>query len=128
MKIKSKEECKAIAQDIFNRYPKAQKLMVSSDGQAFIVDNGDAAAKNHSRNNRSGKELELHVFIRDNVEVAKKDKVEYAETAKNLIAQIKAAETTEIVQDILAAETATGAPRATVVKEAEAKLETLKNA
>ncbi|MEI8087643.1 MAG: hypothetical protein WCG93_15645, partial [Paludibacter sp.] len=63
--VLSKDEQKAIAVDILKRYPKAQKVSVASDGQAFITDEGDSAAKNHANNNRYGKELELTPFTRD---------------------------------------------------------------
>jgi len=65
LNIVSKDDQKAIALDILKRYPKAQKVSVASDGQAFITDDGDAAAKNHSKVNIYGKELELAPFTRD---------------------------------------------------------------
>lgn len=65
--VLNQEEQKAVAADIFDRYPKAEKVSVASDGQAFITDEGDLAAKNHARNNRYGKELELTPFTRDSI-------------------------------------------------------------
>ena len=61
----SKDDQKNIAADIFGRYPKAQEVVVASDGQAFITDEGEGAAKNHAKNNRYQKVLELTPFKRD---------------------------------------------------------------
>lgn len=70
MKTLNKEELKAVATDIFGRYPKAEKVAVTSDGMAFITDEGENAVQNHSKRNTSGKELKITQFTRD--EVAKK--------------------------------------------------------
>jgi len=65
LNVLGKDEQKAIALDIFKNYPKAQKVSVASDGQAFITDEGEGAAKNHAKNNRYQKVLELTPFKRD---------------------------------------------------------------
>lgn len=121
----SKNEAKEIANKVFERYPKTEKVIVASDGQAFISDLNDMAAKNHSRNNSYKKELELFTFLRESEAGTKSAKVEYAKTVKEVAKDIEAAETVEAVQAILDAENATGAPRAGVVKEVEKKLNTL---
>ena len=68
MKTLNKEELKAVASDIFGRYPKAEKVAVTSDGMAFITDEGENAVLNHSKRNISGKELAIARFTRDEVE------------------------------------------------------------
>jgi hypothetical protein len=65
--VVSKDDQKAVATDIFKHYPKSQKVSVASDGQAFITDEGEGAAKNHAKNNRYGKELDLTPFTRDGI-------------------------------------------------------------
>jgi len=70
MKILNKDELKAVAVDVLGRYPKAEKVAITSDGMAFITDEGDNAVLNHSTRNTSGKELKITRFTRD--EVAKK--------------------------------------------------------
>lgn len=65
MKTLNKEELKAVAADVFGRYNKAEKVAVTSDGMAFITDEGDNAVLNHSKRNASGKELKIERFTRD---------------------------------------------------------------
>lgn len=67
MKTLNKEELKAVAADIFGRYPKAEKVAVTSDGMAFITDEGENAVLNHSKRNATGKELKIERFTRDDV-------------------------------------------------------------
>jgi hypothetical protein len=117
METLSKEKQQEIALEIFKRYPKAQKVAVTSDGQAFIADNGDSAAKNHAKNNQYKKELEITVFMRDS---EGNDKTK-RKTAAELISEIEAAETEETINEILNGET-----RTTVINAAQKKLETLK--
>lgn len=69
LKVLSKDEQIAVAKDILKGYPKAQKVIVASDGQAFIADVSDIAAKNHANVNVYGKELKLVVFTRDELMV-----------------------------------------------------------
>jgi hypothetical protein len=64
MKTFSKEEKKKIADEVFVSYPNSQKVIVAGDGQAFIADESDLPAKNHAKNNRYKKELELTTFLR----------------------------------------------------------------
>ena len=118
----SKDDKKAVAVDIFGRYPKAQKVSVASDGQAFITDDGDAAAKNHAKNNRYKKELELTPFTRDGLTEKEATSAPDKKTAAELIKLIEAATTADEVNAI-----AEGDKRATVVAAVTAKLETLKS-
>ncbi len=118
MKTRSKEEIKNVAADIFKRYNKAQKVAVTSDGMAFITDESENAVLNHSRRNRSGKELAITRFNRADFD-------EKAKSTDELIAEIKEA-AAETVQVILDAEK-TGKKRKTVIAAAEARLKELKN-
>ena len=122
MKVLNKEEIKAVAADVFKRYKKAQKVAVTTDGMAFITDEGDNAVKNHATKNRYKKELKIHSFTRDDFDSAKSPKVE---TAENLIAAINEAETATTVEHILAAEEQ-GKKRKSVLEAAEARIKELK--
>lgn len=119
METLSKTKQEEIANEIFKLYPKAKKVAVTSDGQAFIIDNGDAAAKNHAKNNLYKKELGITTFIRD-VETADLDKKQ-RKAAAELIAEIELAETEEAVNAILNGDT-----RSTVIAAAQKRIETLK--
>ncbi len=126
LKTKNKEELTAIAKEVFKRYPKAENVAVTSDGTAFITDNGLAAAKNHSVKNVYGKKLTITEFNRDEL-VGSKAKTD-TKTAKELIAEINAeAATVDSVAAIIAAEKA-GENRKTVLEAGNAKLESLKAA
>lgn len=115
-----KEKMQEIAQEVFGLYPKAKKVMVSSDGQVFIIDKSDTAAKNHALNNKYGKELSLKTFLRDEViQGAKKDG---KKKAAELIVEIEAAETEEAVNAILAND-----ERVTVKEAAEKRISELQN-
>ncbi len=124
MKTKSKEQKKAIAADVFGRYPKAQKVAVTSDGMAFITDENEIAVKNHANKNRYGKELTISHFRREEMDSDKSDK---PKTAKELIAEIEAANTVEAVEAILKAENE-GEKRKTVIEAAEKRINELKEA
>jgi hypothetical protein len=127
METVSKEKAAGIAAEIFKSYPRSKKVIVTSDGQAFIADEGDAAAKNHARNNRYKKELELYTFLRaEEKEEREKSGEEDSETQKELIAQIAAAQTKEAVQAILDNENKAEKPRKSVIEAATKKLETFK--
>ena len=117
LKVLSKDEQIAIAKDILKRYQKAQKVIVASDGQAFIADESDNAAKNHARNNAYGKELKLETFTRDELEAKTQKKVE------ELLPLIEAAETVEAVEALVAGDT-----RKTVISAAAKRIETIKAA
>ena len=119
LRILSKDEQREVATDILTQYPAAHKVIVASDGQAFIADSGDAAAKNHSKVNAYGKELKLETFTRDDFE-AKAEGSKDKKTADEVIALIEVAETAEAV-----AELAAGDARKTVIAAAAKKLETL---
>ena len=127
LNVVSKDDQKAIAIDILKRYPKAQKVSVASDGQAFITDDGDAAAKNHSKVNIYGKELELASFTRDGLNAPSASSGNGSgnglKKADELIAEIKAATTVEQVAELLAGDT-----RTTVVAAAQKMIDTLNNA
>jgi len=133
MKTYDKEQLKEIAVDVFNRYPKAQKLAITVDGQAFIVDESEMAAKNHSINNRHKKELEIVRFTRDEViKVESEDKTEDKteapkKTAKLLIETITGAETVEAVEALRDAEIA-GEKRVSVLTACEKRIADLKPA
>ncbi|NCB67438.1 MAG: hypothetical protein EOM47_01145 [Bacteroidia bacterium] len=118
LKVLSKDEQIAVAKDILKRYPKANKVIVAADGQAFIADESENAAKNHARNNAYGKELKLETFTRDELEA----KVELKK-AKEVIALVEAAETVEAVEALVA-----GDERATVKDAVVKRIETLKAA
>lgn len=99
MKQIGKDKMKDIAQEVFEQYPKANKVAVTSDGQAFIADDSDVAAKNHAQNNIYGKELLLEVFLR---ETEDENADNYKPTlAADLIAAIEIAETVDNVISIL---------------------------
>ena len=55
-------ELKTIANDVFKRFPNENKVYVTSDGQAFL---NDVHAKNHAVKNRTGNELKLETFLRE---------------------------------------------------------------
>jgi len=125
LNVVSKDDQKAIAIDILKRYPKAQKVSVASDGQAFITDDGDAAAKNHSKVNIYGKELELSAFTRDGLNAppsasSGNGSGNGLKKADELIAEIKAATTVEQVAELLAGDT-----RTTVVAAAEKQIKNI---
>jgi hypothetical protein len=124
VKTKNKEQKKAIAADIFERYPKAQKVAVTSDGMAFITDENEIAVKNHANKNRYGKELSITHFRRDEMGSDNTDK---PKTAKELIAAIEAAKELEAVEAILKAENE-GEKRKTVIEAAEKRINELKEA
>lgn len=118
LKVIGKDDQIVVAKDILKRYPKANKVIVASDGQAFIADESDNSAKNHARNNVYGKELKLETFTRDELE-AKVD----IKKAKEVIALVEAAETVEVDEALVA-----GDERATVKDAAVKRIETLKAA
>ncbi|MBN1987822.1 MAG: hypothetical protein JW783_00310 [Bacteroidales bacterium] len=120
MNTLNKDAIEAVAKDVFNRYPKAQKVAVTSDGMAFIVDNGDNAVKNHATKNRSGKELKIYNFTRDEVKQPKS-----SDRAEDLIALIGSCNTVSEVESIKAKE-ASGKNRSTVIQAAEARVNELK--
>lgn len=122
MKPLSKDKLQEVAKEVFNLYPKAQKVAVTSDGQAFIIDDGgDAAAKNHAAHNIYGKELEINTFMRESED--DEPETPKRKTAVELIAEIEAAESVDAVTAILGDD-----KRATVVAAAQKKIETLKTA
>ncbi|GEM_PF-2056259 len=134
MKTKNKEQKKAIAADILERYPKAKKVAVTSDGMAFITDENEIAVKNHAVKNRYGKELSIARFTRDELEeeakASKRNKTttskdDEGKTAKELIAEIEAAKEVKVVEAILKAEN-NGEKRKTVLEAAEKQIQELK--
>ncbi|KAA6347164.1 hypothetical protein EZS27_005333 [termite gut metagenome] len=124
MKTLDEKQRKEIADEVFKSYPRVQKVIVAADGQAFIADENDLAAKSHSKHNRYKKELELYTFRRTEPEKETSEK-ENPATVKEIIAQIEAAGTTEAVQAILEKEQNQEKPRKSVTEAATKKLETL---
>jgi len=120
MKTLNKEELKAVAADVFGRYNKAEKVAVTSDGMAFITDEGDNAVKNYSKKNASGRELAITRFTRDEIESASKDK-----SVKELITEIESATDVTVVDALLNAENI-GKKRKSVIDAADKKLKELK--
>jgi len=62
-------DLRTVANDIFNRFPKENKVFITSDGQAFF---SEAYARNHAKTNRTGKELKLETFLREGEAKAEK--------------------------------------------------------
>lgn len=125
MKTLSKEERKAVAADIFKRYNKAEKVAVTSDGMAFIVDDSDNAVKNHAKNNRYKKELEYNTFTRESIEQTAKPADKGKKTVKELVADIEAATEVAAVEALLAAENE-GEKRKGVIEAADKRIKELK--
>lgn len=125
MKTLSHDELKARAADVFKRYIKAQKVAVTSDGMAFITDEGENAVINHSKKNRYGKELKITKFTRDDMEGSAFNFTE--KTAKVVLEEIEAATEAGVVEAILNLENL-GKKRKTVIEAAEKKLNELKAA
>lgn len=123
MKQIGKDKMQEIAKEVFERFPKAQKVAVVSDGQAFIIDNGDAAAKNHAKNNIYGKELSVATFLRDDVQEKKQTPKADKKTAAELIAEVEKAETVEAVKAILGKD-----KRATVIAASEKRITEIQKA
>lgn len=109
--MKTKEELKSVAADIFSRYPKAEKVFVTGDGQAFFE---EIHAKNHANINRSKKELPVTKFLR--VEAANT-----TPTVKVLVAAIATQTTVEGVEEIITEE-ATYGNRKGVLDAAQKKI------
>lgn len=125
MKTLNADELKNVAEDIFERYPRAQKVSVTDDGMAFITDDGDLAVINHSVNNKHGKKLGITSFERDKTIVAKTTELKNdTELAAVMIEKIATANTVEAVMVIKDAELA-GKKRVSVIKAAEEKLSEL---
>ena len=120
LKILNKEELKALAADIFTRYPKAQKVAITSDGTAFITDESDNAVKNHAKNNRFKKELAITPFTRD--EFAKSEST--SNKVEDIVVAIAKAESIEAVEAIKATEVACKS-RKTVIEAADARINEL---
>lgn len=74
MRKYSKEQMREIAADVFGRYPKAMSVAVTEDGQAFITDESDAAARNHAREKRYKQPLRIENFRREDLEEKPEEK------------------------------------------------------
>jgi hypothetical protein len=120
MRTLNKEELKAIADDIFDRYPKAQKVAVTSDGMAFIVDDSDLAVKNHAARNVYKKELEITTFRREE----KDSDVLYFASADKALAAVDSASDAASLEAIRAV-VESGKKWKTVLAAIEEKLQTL---
>ena len=119
-----------IAKDVFSRYPNAQKVYVTSDGQAFF---DERMALNHSKNNRSGKELILFSYDRHNEGSTNTDFDEISSiedarrpTVKEIAEQLKTA-SLEAVDQIVAIEDASESPRSSIYKLADKRRAELTN-
>lgn len=124
MKTYSKEELKTKAKYVFDKYPKVNKVAVTSDGNAFIADESDTHAKNHSKRNRYGKELKIEYFTRDDFENKTANTKSTGKTAEVLIAEINASETVEAVEAIVNLEKE-GKSRKTVLDAATNRIKEL---
>jgi hypothetical protein len=120
MKAYNKEEIKAVAADVFKRYPKAKKVAVTSDGTAFITDEGENAVKNHAAKNVYGKELQITNFLRDEFEEGKKPA-----KAEDLILAINALDSVEEIEALMLEESA-GRNRKSVIDAAADRIKELK--
>lgn len=125
MKILSKEEMKAVAADIFNRNNKCQKVAVTSDGMAFIIDESENAVLNHAKNNRHKKELEIIRFTRNGIVAGSGLRVTGKKTVKELVAEIETETKVVAIEAILAAENE-GEKRKGVIDAAEKRIKELK--
>lgn len=122
MKTLNADELEKVAVDVFQRYPRAQKVSVTDDGMAFITDDGDLAVKNHSVNNRHNKKLGITSFERDKTLAPKNNELNNgAETAAALIERITLSTTVEDVMAIKDAESS-GKKRVSVINAADAKI------
>ena len=108
-------ELKKTADNIFKCFPNENKVFVTSDGQAFL---NESHAKNHAKNNRTGKELKLETFLRED---EKKLNGDLPTAAADLITLINASTEIEKVQAILDAENK-GGKRSTVIAAANTKI------
>lgn len=108
-----------IANDVFKRYPNENTVHVTADGQAFF---DKSHALNHSRKNRTGKELKLESFQREH-EVSTKD--ETMKTVKELSEIIKTANAEEVAAIISAEEAMGNEARKSVFTAAEKRLKEL---
>lgn len=107
---------KEIAEDIFKRHPKTDKVFITSDGQAFF---DEAHAKNHAvPNKKRTAELDIESFRR-NVEKVEDD------TVKTIVKKINAAKTVEETEEILNIEKQREEPRKTVLEAANNQIKKL---
>lgn len=106
-----KSKMKKEAESVFERYPNADTVHVTSDGQSFF---DKVYAQNHAAPQKGRKELDLETFRRE-------QKGEELKNAKTLIAEINAAETVEAVTAIKTAETNAG-KRKSVLEACDKKI------
>ena len=115
----NKTEMKTVAKSVFDRYTTAEKVFITSDGQVFF---DEVHARNHQAKNRTGKELALEAFRRDDVA----EKASAApKSAEVLSAEVAEAATVDAVQEISDTEKA-GKNRKTVLDACEKKIAELK--
>lgn len=72
MKTYTADQLKKIAADVFRLNPKALRVACTSDGMAFIVDDGEASVRNHARTNRYKEALKIAYFNREEAEECEK--------------------------------------------------------
>lgn len=118
MKIYSQSELKEKAIAAFKKYPKINKLLVTSDGQCFDALNSQSADY-HSKYNSTKKELSITTFNRSDCGLETKPIEPQRPTVKELEKQIKELKTQQELEAILKAEHATGEPRQGVLKAIE---------
>ena len=106
-----KTAMKKVADDVFERYPEADKVHVTSDGQSFF---DEVFAKNHAAPQKGRKELALETFCRE------ENSTEF-KTAKTLITEVKEAATIEVVTAISETEKA-GENRKSVLEACERRI------
>lgn len=113
-----KAQMQKVASSTFDRYKDKDKVYVTSDGQAFF---DEVHATNHAAKNRTGKELGLETFRRDELCGSKGA----SKSADDLIAEIAATDILSVAQAILDAEN-TGKKRKTVIEACEKRITELK--
>jgi hypothetical protein len=112
------KESKVVAYNIFKRFPKENKVFVTSDGQAFL---NEMHAKNHAIQNRTGKELKIETFLREEANGNSDGGNTTRKKAAELISEIKALTEMEALQAILDRENA-GEKRKSIIEAAEKKI------
>lgn len=117
LKTLSADELKERAKAVFEKYKKAKKVAVTSDGECFIIDETDQSANNHAKRNVYKKELDISVFKREEIMAVTPQK----KTVEELIAEIEAAQTVEELKSIVGDDEDSQA----VIEACNAKYETL---
>lgn len=112
-----KSKMKEVADSVFKRYPTADTVHITSDGQSFF---DKVFAQNHAAPQKGRKELVVETFHRE------EENGEF-KNSKAVIAEIKTATTVEAVQAIQDAENA-GDKRKGVLEACEKRIAELNTA